>query len=47
MMLALALIVPALVAAALWLRRPLPKPDAAKESVENPAGEYVAPQVED
>ena len=36
MMLVLALIVPVLLAAALWLRKPLPTPDATKETVEAP-----------
>ena len=37
MLFAIALIVPALLAAALLLRRPLPKPDHALESRETPA----------
>lgn len=47
MMVAIALIVPALLAAALLLRRPLPKPDPALESRETPVDTTTAPVVED
>ncbi len=47
MMVAIALIVPALLAAALLLRRPLPKPDHALESRETPVDPTNAPVVED
>jgi len=36
MILVLALVVPALLAAALWLRKPVPEPDPGKETVEAP-----------
>ena len=41
----LALIIPALLAAALWLRRPLPRP--THESLLQPIDAEVAPEVED
>jgi len=37
MILLLALVVPALLAAALWLRKPVPEPDPEQETVEAPA----------
>ena len=46
MMVVLALIVPALLAAALLLRRPLAKPDPAIETTDNPVSD-VAPTVDD
>jgi len=45
MMLAIALIVPALLVAALLLRRPLPKP--VTESSASPVDSEIAPVVED
>lgn len=47
MMVAIALIVPALLAAALLLRRPLPKPDHALETSDSPVNSETAPVVED
>ena len=46
MLVAMALIVPALLAAALLLRRPLAKPDPAIETTDNPVSD-VAPTVDD
>ena len=47
MILLIALIVPALLAAALLLRRPLAKPNHALESRETPVDSTNAPVVED
>ena len=47
MMVAIALIVPALLAAVLLLRRPLPKPDHALETSDSPVRSDTAPVVED
>ncbi len=47
MIFAIALIVPALLAAALLLRRPLPKPDHALETSDSPVRSDTAPVVED
>jgi hypothetical protein len=46
MMILIALIVPALLAAALLLRRPLAKPDPARETRDNPVRD-LAPTVHD
>ena len=47
MMLAIALIVPALLAAVLLLRHPLPKPDPELESSDDPIHSGVAPVLGD
>ena len=47
MIVAIALIVPALLAAALLLRRPLPKPDHALETNDNPVASDAAPVLGD
>ncbi len=46
MMIAIAVIVPALLAAALLLRRPLAKPDPAIETSDNPV-RGIAPKIND